>query len=88
MRDHPSVTLRGLREPLRAREKNKQNSLNRLTDISDACIMGVSSKFHERSKTMDVIETGLVVVAVVMGAILALVVACDLVAEVWENKGE
>ncbi len=50
--------------------------------------MGVSSKFHERSKTMDVIETGLVVVAVVMGAILALVVACDLVAEVWENKGE
>ena len=37
---------------------------------------------------MDVIEWGLVTVAVVSGAILALVVICDLVVEVWENKGE
>ena len=37
---------------------------------------------------MAVIEIGLVTVAFVGGSILALVVACDLVAELWESKGE
>ena len=37
---------------------------------------------------MDVIEWGLVAVAVVGGGILAAVVVCDIVIEVWENKGE
>ena len=53
--------------------------------------MGVSSGCQAISRTeqtMEVIEWGLVTVAVVCGAILALVVICDLVAEVWENKGE
>ncbi len=36
---------------------------------------------------MEVIEWGLVAVAVVSGGILAAVVIVDLVAEVWENKG-
>ena len=37
---------------------------------------------------MAVIEIGLVTAACVSGGILALIVACDLVIEVWENKGE
>ena len=37
---------------------------------------------------MDVIEWGLVAVAVVGGGILCAVVITDLVIEVWENKGE
>ncbi len=37
---------------------------------------------------MEVIEFGLVAVAVVGGGILAAIIACDLVLEVWENKGE
>ncbi len=37
---------------------------------------------------MDVIEWGLVTVAVVCGSILGAVVMIDLVIEVWENKGE
>ncbi len=37
---------------------------------------------------MDVIEWGLVVVAVVGGSILGAVIMIDLVIEVWENKGE
>ena len=37
---------------------------------------------------MAVIEIGLVTVACVGGGILALVVACDLVAELWESKSE
>ena len=37
---------------------------------------------------MAVIEIGLVTVACVSGGILALTIACDLVAELWENKGE
>ena len=37
---------------------------------------------------MDVIEWGLVVVAIVCGSILGAVVMADLIIEVWENKGE
>jgi hypothetical protein len=37
---------------------------------------------------MAVIEVGLVTVATISGGILALVVACDLVTELWGNKGE
>ena len=37
---------------------------------------------------MDVIEWGLVAVAVVCGGILAAVIAWDVVIEVWENEGE
>ena len=37
---------------------------------------------------MDVIEWGLVAIAVVGGGILCAVVVTDLVIAVWENKGE
>ena len=88
MTDHTSVPLGGVRKPSRGRER-KQIKFTKVLDRHFRLVYHLGVKqFHETEQIMEVIEWGLVTVAVVCGAILALVVICDLVAEVWENKGE